>query len=105
MKKPEKMKILDLDTDITDINAYVRHKLRVTGYNQACDEWEAYHDGFIATLDHAVDNLPSEEEIEKFIIKFIAGKDCPYTYFRSRIVGVDELKELAKTIHKRIGGE
>ena len=62
MKKPEKMKILDLDTDITDINAYVRHKLRVTGYNQACDEWEEYYDNTLGVLEEKAEKARKELE-------------------------------------------
>lgn len=39
-----------------------------------------------------------QEELERIIIGFIAGKDCPRTHFRSRIVGINDLKELAAAI-------
>ena len=37
-------------------------------------------------------------EIGKFIVKFIAGKDCSIRDFQSRIVGKDELYELASAL-------
>jgi hypothetical protein len=40
----------------------------------------------------------NEKEIGKFIVKFIAGKDCSVRDFQSRIVGKDELYELAKAL-------
>ena len=43
----------------------------------------------------------TQEEIEQEIIKFISGKYCPYTHFKSRIVGVDELQDLAQALREK----
>lgn len=56
----------------------------------------------LQTLISAVENRPSVEDLEKFIIKFIAEKGM-YRDFKSRIVGRDELEELAKAIAERWG--
>lgn len=101
MNKPEKREII-WDCNCRGLGCKHCHS---QGYNQACDDWEEWLKSMELHDIIKVSTLPSEEEIRKFIIKFIAGKDCPYTHFRSRIVGVDELEDLAKAIYKRIRGE
>ena len=80
MKKPKKKDIENLiekcnfpilKTEVT------RATYEIIGYNQACDEWEAY--------------LPSEEEILSIINKI-----------DSRTWGGFVYEEIAKIIHKRI---
>ena len=68
------------------------------GYNQACDDWEAYHDGFIATLNHAVDNLPSEEEILKICKKCYIDW-VPVAHYKE---GYGLYDRVTKAIYKRI---
>lgn len=39
-KMPRKKQILDMTADIKDVGDYVRHKERVSGFNQAIEEME-----------------------------------------------------------------
>jgi len=80
MKKPEK---------IEDRNIVCCDSAFTQGWNQSYDSWE--------------DFLPDFTELKILILRFIAGKDCPYTHFKSRIVSAEELTDLARVIAKRIG--
>lgn len=116
MKKPEKKEtILRVDNE---------HDFTLNcGYNQAWDDWEAYHEEirqellwwqnllrghhnnktcpnlktYIEQLKTTVERLPSEEEIRELIINRNVCLRCGHPDVNAG--------ELAKTIHKRIGGQ
>lgn len=82
-KKPERGVILDLNAGIKDEWAYVRHKERVTGRNQAIEEYE--------------DFLPSESELMHIIEENYSIKEGDYGYHKSQ-------ERIAKAISDRIRG-
>ena len=86
MKKPEKMVGRMFDGD----GAWEE------GYNQACDDWEKYHEWYIKTHCVRKEDLPDAEEIARLI-------DAYYTYSGCGKDG--EISELARDIAKRIGVE
>ena len=118
LKKPEKKEhnknILKLnDTDLVN-------EAKVVGYNQACDEWEAYYKWatkqIMLRMDIAeekskeqyeqkweiINGLPSEEEI---LEELKAHENCRLVFRPHNNYEIEDKEELAKAIHKRIKGE
>ncbi|RKY68397.1 MAG: hypothetical protein DRP97_06365 [Candidatus Latescibacterota bacterium] len=62
MKKPEKY---NLKYNLEGESIYDVASKR--GYNQACDDWEKYHEWYIKEHYVRKDSLPDEEEILKII--------------------------------------
>ena len=88
MKKPEKKKIL-IQRDTFERMEHFRSQ----GYNQACDDWEKWHESqceLCITYDHIPP--PSEEEIDQICKGFGVSEMLGQRY------------KLVKAIHKRIRG-
>lgn len=97
-KKPEKKTVPD---------TYGAKGNQNQGYNQACDDWEKYHNWIVESLriqhqsvvkdmrGQSIKcdcNLPSEEEISKIVARVIVEQDGCY-----------DNREIAKAIARRIG--
>ena len=103
MKKPEKKKEDD------HIRSWCPECFS-DGYNNACDEWEKYHEEAIFNISSALTseiykNLPSEEEIFKLLDDNILHYEKRYGWNITSVDVVDMQRELAKEISKRIKGE
>lgn len=96
MKKPERK------------SGWFKHGIspdNMEGYNQACSEWEKYHESckwFGAGAKLIVDNLPSEEKIIEIMEKFNHYySDENHT----KSIGGSDIPKIAEEIHKRLRGE
>ena len=72
----------------------------VEGYNEACDDWEKYHEWLLKNnswYECFETTLPGEEEIEKIIENEMD--------VARKMDGYADAHNLAKAIHKRIKGE
>ncbi len=72
---------------------------RLSGYNFKSDE--IIFQAAISLLEKEPEVMGGEE-LRHFIVRFIAGKHCSERGFMSRIVGKDELYELAAALSNRI---
>ena len=101
MKKPEKKKAIN-PSPKTMPKGWTHedyHKfLRNAGYNQACEEWEKYHNSVLMRCGILGLTLPSEEEIRKILTQ----TDCDIFLNHQVRATFDDL---AKAISKRIRGE
>jgi len=94
MKKPKKKKEYK-ESFWLDVASQEDGK--ITGYNQACDDWQAYH-------NHVLSKLPTVDELELMIAyneKYISGEYQTDDFTKKLLVR----NELAKAIYKRIKGE
>ena len=104
MKKPEK-KIFKEGTGFISLTD------REHGYNQACDEWEKYHEERLALINKNyikavkmlhkdTENLPSEEEIKNVFTKYSYRLKADGTAYKDKTI-----KILTKALSKRIGND
>jgi len=93
MKKPEKMVGRMFDGD----GAWEE------GYNQACDDWEKYHEWYIKTHCIKKEDLPTAEEILEILHNSVIDLEHPYAvvYPCSKAW----MKAKAQALAKRIGKE
>jgi len=99
MEKPKKFPISEVThmeegVSITSI-------AEMFGYNQACDKWEKYHEWYIKTHCVKKKDLPTVEEIARYIRKseFYDYIDCE----EGGEIAEKHTYLLAQTLAKRIG--
>jgi len=97
MEKPEKYDIYKLQH-----GAVVSNTWREEGFNEACDDWEAYH-------NWRMSKLPGVGEIKEIINTDLIHPDT-FADLDSPLVDKKDLMEtlskiIARKIAKRIGGE
>jgi len=68
------------------------------GYNQACDDWEKYHEWYIKTHCVKKKDLPNIEEINKIYCQNCLYEECNEICDKMRI-------KITYAIAKRIGKE
>ena len=92
MKKPEKMVGRMFDGD----GAWEE------GYNQACDDWEKYHEWYIKAHCVKKEDLPTVEEIVELLCPLM---DCSLSVNECHNPEKCFLAKIAQVLAKRIGKE
>jgi len=95
MEKPKKFPISEVThTEGVSITSIAE----MFGYNQACDDWEKYHEWYVKTHCVRKENLPNIEEINKIYCQNCLYEECNEICDKMRI-------KITYAIAKRIGKE
>ena len=96
MRKPEKKEL---------------YRIGAFYYNQACDDWQAYHDWFVKEKCVLKEDLPSMKEIKEMVSNFVKKVSTSYEFTTNTTLNTTKAKSyteidvsgLSQIIAERIG--
>jgi len=108
MEKPKRIKdqwiVGDYKTNLTE---------REIGYNQACDEWQKYHEWYVKEKCVKKEDLPTAEEIKEFLRELLHNWHMSEEKYHLKEIDIhqhtqdqlDFMVATAQVLAKRIGKE